>query len=197
MNKSSSAGKADIRQKMLHLRKTVSPGENEKKSGDIACRVTSLDIFRSAETLLIYRAMSAEVQTGQIIEIARQAGKRVCVPLIVEGQNNLQAVEWPKETNGWTSGPFGIPQPLVESALQVPVNQLDLVLAPGLAFDNRGGRLGYGKGYFDRLFDSTRTDCFRLGLAFDFQVIEKVPMSPDDQALNGIVTETRTILCAS
>ena len=195
MRKSSQVSKAEIRQQMQRQRKALLPGDIENKSREIASRATHLDLFQAAETILVYRALPEEVQTGQIIELARQVGKHLCVPYLEDVQKDLQVAQWPEEPENWIAGPFGILQP--KAARIIPAEALDLVLTPGLAFDNCGGRLGYGKGYFDRLFASTRPDCFRLGLAFDFQVIDEVPMSPDDQVLNGVVTEKRTLLRAS
>ncbi|QPJ60589.1 MAG: 5-formyltetrahydrofolate cyclo-ligase [Candidatus Nitronauta litoralis] len=195
MDKSSQDSKAKIRQQMSCLRKGLLPEDIEKKSGEIARKTVQLNMFRAAKTVMVYRALPDEVQTEEIIALARRIGKQVCIPYVLKGHNKLGVARWPNETEGWVAGPFGIQQP--EPARFISPDVLDLVLAPGLAFDCNGGRLGYGKGYFDQLFTSTRPDCLRLGLAFDFQVIDDVPMDTNDQALNGVITDKRTLLRAS
>ncbi len=180
---------------MRYLRKELTPEEIELKSRNIALKTAQLDVFKAAETVMVYRALPDEVQTGKIIELARLEGKHVCVPYLLDSQKELRVAQWPTKPEGWEKGPFGILQP--EPARFVPIATLDLILAPGLAFDSNGGRLGYGKGYFDRLFSGTRQDCCRLGLAYDFQVIDIVPMDLSDQVLNGVITDQRTLLRAS
>lgn len=191
MEKNTQASKAELRRRMQALRKTLTTSEKAEKSQEIACKVSQLEAFQEARTLLVYCALPEEVQTGAIVDSARQADKRVCVPLLIDSEADLQVVDWPVDDNQWVKGPFGISQPRVETAKRVEVDQLDLILAPGLAFDAGGGRLGYGKGYFDRLFADIRPDCFKFGLAFDFQVIDEVPMDSEDKRLHGVITDKK------
>ncbi len=191
MEKSTQASKAELRRRLQALRKNLTTEEIVGKSQEIARRVSQLAAFQEARTLLIYCALPDEVQTGSIMNSARQSGKRVCVPLLIDSGTDMQVVDWPVDDSQWAKGPFGVSQPRAETAKRVEVDQLDLILAPGLAFDSKGGRLGYGKGYFDRLFADTRSDCLRFGLAFDFQVIDEVPMDSEDKSLHGVITDKK------
>ncbi|MGC8530337.1 MAG: 5-formyltetrahydrofolate cyclo-ligase [Leptospirillia bacterium] len=90
-------------------------------------------------------------------------------------------------------GPFGILEP--ETALAVPPCEVDVFFLPGIAFDQRGGRLGYGKGYFDRLLAERNARGIRVGLAFSNQIVEKVPTGPYDHPMHYLVTEEGWVSC--
>ena len=90
-------------------------------------------------------------------------------------------------------GPFGILEP--ETALSVPPSEVDIFFLPGVAFDRRGGRLGYGKGYFDRLLAGRNAHGTRVGLAFSEQIVEKVPTGAHDRPMDYLVTEEGWMAC--
>lgn len=90
-------------------------------------------------------------------------------------------------------GPFGILEP--ETTLSVPPSEVDIFFLPGIAFDRTGGRLGYGKGYFDRLLAARNTRGTRVGLAFSEQIVERVPTGPYDRPMDYLVTEEGVTSC--
>ena len=90
-------------------------------------------------------------------------------------------------------GPFGILEP--ETTLSVPPSEVDIFFLPGIAFDRKGGRLGYGKGYFDRLLAERNPRGTRVGLAFSDQIVESVPTGPYDRPMHYLVTEEGWVSC--
>ena len=86
---------------------------------------------------------------------------------------------------------YGLREPVPNPELILPPHALDVILIPGIAFDRRGHRIGSGKGYYDRFL--TRTQAVRIGLAYDFQVIDRVPAEPHDVKMDWIVTESEMI----
>ena len=90
-------------------------------------------------------------------------------------------------------GPFGILEP--ETPFSVPPSEVDIFFLPGIAFDRKGGRLGYGKGYFDRLLAERNTRGTRVGLAFSEQIVERVPTGPYDRPMDYLVTEEGVTSC--
>lgn len=196
MKKSVLDSKRETRQAAKTLLGSLSPEENTEKSARIAEKALSDPALRAAERILIYRAMPVEVQTQSIINRLRAAGHEVFVPVVVPKAPDLAVARWPQSETAWEAGPFGIAQPRMENTETLDPASLDLVFTPGLAFDPAGGRLGYGKGYFDRLFRKTGDTCQRIGLAFDIQVIPQVPTGPEDVAVHRIITETRSIRCS-
>lgn len=187
--------KQDIRRRLKALRQRLAPEAVRDKSAQIACRVQALTEYRDAACVLVYLALPQEVQTDAVIAAALQAGKRLFVPVVVPGKADLLISPLTDPAAVAATGPFGIRQPSAESGPPASPEILDLVLAPGLAFDRRGHRLGFGKGYFDRLFAQLPPPCRRVGLAFDFQVLEDVPATAGDRPVHRVITERETIDC--
>ena len=115
-----------------------------------------------------------------MIDEALETGKHVCVPVILKEEKRLIAGEVKDRKEDLESQHFGIYQPKAGKVKEVPLENIDLVVVPGVAFDQKGVRLGRGHGYYDRflcgLSDKTKT----IGLAFDFQVVEHLPKDSHD-----------------
>jgi len=121
---------------------------------------------------------------------ALAAGKTVALPAFVAGTSVYTARQIIDPTRDLVLGKFGIREPAL-SCPEVALNRLDLVLVPGVAFDTRGGRLGRGKGFYDRLLPAVNG--LKCGVAFDEQIVDAVPVGPMDVRLNCILTPTRWI----
>ena len=90
-------------------------------------------------------------------------------------------------------GYYGIPEPDPQKSLRVDPREIDAAVIPGSVFDIHGGRLGYGGGYYDRFLVNDAPQAKRIGLAFEMQVVENVPVQPHDQPLDILITEKRTV----
>jgi len=110
--------------------------------------------------------------------------------------NKLLISELPGPEIDFQLGSFGVREPAEEDFNFVSPDQIDLVVVPGLAFDRRGGRIGYGKGYFDRLLSRLGSQVPRIALAFDFQVLGAVPQDENDIRVDAIITEKSTMNCS-
>ena len=155
-------------------------------------RVIELAAFAGASAVGCYMALAAEVRTDAVIEQCRRMRKTVVVPA------------WRRETGAYgmarfdqgaalARGPLGIFEP----ASPEWVESVDVVLVPGLAFDAQGGRLGLGGGYYDRILSALGDAPVRIGVAFDFQVVSRVPVDMHDAGVDAVVTETRCLRCGS
>ncbi len=143
-----------------------------------------------ASSVLLFAPLPDELDVWPLVELALMAGKSLALPAFVPGTNGYVARRIVDVARDVVAGKFGVREP-AESCAEVPLNQLDLVLVPGIAFDARGGRLGRGKGFYDRLLAGVRgTKC---GVAFDEQLVDAVPVGPHDIRLNCILTPTRWI----
>jgi 5-formyltetrahydrofolate cyclo-ligase len=127
-----------------------------------------------------------------IITQARQLQKRVAVP-VVRGQD-LIAVALSETPMQLQRGPFGILEPCGTPCVIHP-QEIGCIVVPGIAFDTRGGRLGFGTGYYDRFLRQLPTTTYRCGLAFGIQIVPCVPQAPHDVCMHGIVTEQGCIPC--
>lgn len=139
--------------------------------------------FRSAKTIGAYFAFSSEVKTDLIIEQARTLGKKVGLPKVEGEEISFYQVS---SQESLVKGRFGIMEPLPYD----PLDKIDLIMVPGIAFDEKGYRLGYGKGYYDR-YISNKNPQFSIGLAYDIQLIKSLPHGNHDKKLDAIATERR------
>jgi len=146
--------------------------------------------YAAARTLMLYVGVRSEVGTRTLLTAAIREGKRVVIPYCAGGELELFLLESLDEL---MPGIYGIPEPRRElRALperRVDPSQTDLVMVPGVAFDRRGGRLGHGKGYYDRFLPRLRPDALAVGAAFECQLLGEVPMLPGDVFMDRVITE--------
>ena len=182
--------KRRLREQAVAARVRLSPGERATRSHAIADRVALLDGFRRARTVALYAPVGAEVDTGEIARRAAAAGKTLVWPRSVPGRRNMEfAACAPGEM---VPGPIGAPEPPAW-ARALPPESIDLIVVPGLAFDAAGGRLGRGGGHYDATLAAMPLRTPRVGLAFEAQLVPKVPREPHDVALDAVVTEDRVL----
>jgi len=148
--------------------------------------------------VLFYVSFRSEVSTRQMLAEAWRAGKRVAVPYCVAGRLELVAIEDPDDL---APGTLGILEPRPElrdnPERRVDPNEPDLIVVPGLAFDRRGNRLGYGQGYYDKLLRLARPDASLVALAFECQLADAVPHLAHDVPVHKILTEQAAYDCTA
>lgn len=181
-----------LRQEVLSKREALTRSEVEEKSLAAARQVLNLPQYLKAWTLLVYLPFRNEMDTMMIIETAWQQQKKVLVPVCRPHDKSLVLSQL-ASLDELAPGTWGIPEPKAGCLRPLPGSCVDLALLPGVAFDSRGQRLGYGGGYFDRFLPSLRPDCPRLALAYDFQILDSLPAERHDEPVDIIVTESRVI----
>ncbi len=188
-----------LRRQVLERRRSQSPEEQEEKSRRIMENLLSLPETDQAETIFAYVNFRDEVRTTGFIDRCLAMGKVVSVPLTIVRPPGLLAVRITDPAGDLTPGYCGIPEPLPELAVRQSVDPdaIDLVLVPGSVFDSRGGRLGYGGGFYDRFLCHQAPRAKRIGLAYEMQVVDRVPVEPHDQPMDMVVTEKRILTCRS
>ena len=180
--------KADLRKKILEKRDSVSESERKEKSGRIMGRLFADPHFRSASCVAFYLNIQSEVETKEMIIAARELGKEVLLPAVVSGQD-LELYRF-ESFEKLKKGRFGILEPETEDR-KPPAHWPEVIIVPGVAFGLCMHRLGYGRGYYDRLL--AKIPSYRIGICFDFQLVEKLPRHEDDQRMNMIITERMVI----
>lgn len=183
------------------LRRLAHDNRNAQENKDELSRrivgaFMALPEYAVAQTIMFYIDVRSEVRTRQDLETALQSGKRVVVPWCnPDGELELFHLESMDELE---IGMYRILEPKAElRALpekQVPVESLDLIMVPGVGFDLRGGRMGHGKGYYDKLLEHARPTTPLIALAFECQVFEEIPVADHDIFMDMIVTEDRVIV---
>jgi 5-formyltetrahydrofolate cyclo-ligase len=184
--------KTELRRHLLAQRAILTPAEIEQHSAVIAAYVCALPAFCVSPTIMVYMALPQEVQTMSIITQARQSQKRIAAP-VTRGQD-LVALELSEAPMQLRRGRFGILEPCGTQRVIHP-QEIGFIAVPGIAFDARGGRLGFGKGYYDRFLRQLPATTYRCGLAFGIQVVPCVPQASHDICMHGIVTEQGCIPC--
>ncbi len=163
----------------------------EEDSGRIAEHVLSLDEFRSAGGVFTFCGAGSEPDTRGIIAAALELRKRVFVPRCLGG-GVMEAVEIRSFCDLVPGGRFGIPEP-ADGLEAADKGDIGIVLVPGVCFDPDGGRLGRGKGYYDRFLEGL--GAVKAGLCFEGQLFKSVPLERHDVRMDIIVTQSRIIRC--
>lgn len=186
--------KARLREEMVARRLAVP--DRDRRSAEIHTRVFALPYWERAAVVSTFVGIKSEVATTPLITTALASGKRVAVPVVEGDRLQLYRIDSLDELQ---PAPFGLlepPKELRRKHRRVVSTTVSLFIVPGLAFDRAGGRLGYGKGYYDTLLAGTKPVVPKVGVGFEAQMVPEVPMGPTDVRLPIIVTEAETYLCA-
>lgn len=180
--------KEALRRRMLAVRSAIPGAERMRRSEEIARRVLTLPESEGVGRMFTFLSFGSEVSTEPLIAGFRERGARVAVPML-EGVR-MDAADFPAGAGVVPSG-YGAMEP----AERVPVRpeEIDLVVAPGLAFDREGRRLGYGGAYFDTFFPRLRQECPVVAIGFAEQVVDAVPVGPADRAVRVVVTDREVV----
>lgn len=175
--------KKQIRSKILLRLRTQKEEDRSKKSRLIKAKLFKSGVFKRAKKLMFYVAFNGEVDTKKMIKGAQKLGKTVAVPACA-GSRMIKPCLLKKNAR-MRKGRYGIYEPAIKQF--VNLNDLDLVVVPGVAFDKKGNRLGRGKGYYDTFLKKLPKRTASLGLAFDFQVLPFVPVNTRDVSINKVI----------
>jgi 5-formyltetrahydrofolate cyclo-ligase len=185
--------KRALRREVLRRRDGIPEPERERASAAIHRRVIDAVAAVGGEGLVVmaFWSFGSEVPTGPILEALARRGDTTVLPAIAGGELEPR-IYVPGEPLRGTS--FGAMEPA--AGIVLDPEDLDVVLVPGVAFDRRGMRVGYGGGFYDRLLPRTRRNAARIGVCFGAQLVDSVPAGPADVAVDAIVTEAETIVPA-
>lgn len=185
--------KGEIRKSVLAKRNALKKKEHTKKSKQIMERLFDFANFLEAKTVLFYLHSKSEVATDDMIEKAIAHKKAVTVPLVDPTEKDIVPYKIEDLERDVAPGYQGIREPIVQQCKQVPVEYINLAIIPGIAFDERGGRIGHGTGFYDKLIPKLDATTRKVALAFECQIVPQIPMEPHDRYIDIIITERRTI----
>ena len=185
------AAKEALRKRYAALRRALS-AEARAARARAACELLQQqEAFARARCILAYAALRFELDPAHALACAHALGKRVALPRVDVESGALRLHAYMPGDELHESG-FGVREPL-PTAPALDAEEIELVLVPGLAFDVRGYRLGYGTGFYDRLLPSL-TRATRVGLAFELSLLAEVPNAAHDVPVDALVTEKRVLL---
>ncbi len=184
--------KQALRKQLLIRRNTLSQQVILEKSNIITNAFINFDKYRQSENIMLYFSTKKEVQTEKIIKNAQKYNKKIFIPLI--DQEKIELIpSLIHDFNELALGSLRIYQPKEEFYRLYSHNVLDLVVVPGVAFTERGHRLGRGKGYYDRFLKKLNEGVSSIGLAFEMQIVDEIPVGEYDMPVDYIITEKRII----
>jgi 5-formyltetrahydrofolate cyclo-ligase len=178
---------------MLARRNSIERAQLDYLSSKISQTVFKLREFKVATTVSTYISTGSEVRTEEIVAWCLAQGKRVIIPVTDRANRRLIFSELRAPAKELEPGTFGILEPKPEFLRPIPLEEAQVVLVPGIAWNLHGYRIGYGGGYYDRTINSIRSPLLTIGLAYEFQIISRIPTTRHDRAVHKIVTERRVI----
>lgn len=189
--------KRQLRNEILKKRILLDTEELERGSEELLKKVTALPEYEQASRIMIYADFRKEVPTGLLMDRILQDGKRLVLPL-TDASFQIIPYVLPEGLKKWRDhlipSSFGVPEPDPGFWLSVDPKTIDLVLIPGSVFDEKGGRIGYGKGCYDRFLPKLDPCVPKIALAYDFQVVPSVPVDDKDVTMDKILTITTNLI---
>jgi len=176
--------KASLRQTIVAMRRALSPDDCSKLSHSLFQQLISRPDIQSAKAIAAYSSFDNEVSVTEFIVWALAQGKRVALPYF---QNDCYDIAWIQTLDDLKQGKFGIMEPTVTAlSCSLEKKDIDIWLVPGVAFTREGRRLGYGKGFYDRLLLDVPGK--KLGMAYPFQLVESLPQDSHDIVMDEVVS---------
>lgn len=186
--------KSELRREYTQMREAMDQRDVERLSEKIIDTILKLPVFRKAETVMVYLNFKNEVDSLKMIEESFKAGKKVVIPYCVKETMEIIPAELNDIEKEITKGKNGYLQTKKECVKPIPVEDIDLVIVPGIAFDKRCYRLGFGAGYYDRFLRKLNFEKPTIGVCYDFQIIHSIPTESHDVPLDFIITEERILV---
>ena len=176
--------KKQIRSKMFLRLKTQKEEDRDRKSKAIKKKLFRNPVFKKAKLVMFYMSFDGEVNTEGMIRGAHRLGKIVAVPVCKKHRLTLRPCILRNKAQ-LKNGPYGICEPAVKEYIKL--EDLGLVIVPGVAFDKKGNRLGRGRGCYDYFLKRVPRDTARIGLAFDFQILPSIPATTTDVSVDRVI----------
>lgn len=185
--------KQEIRDEITAKMKALAADEIAKKNKAIENRLFEFANFLEARIAMLYTPVTNEVDTMDIIKRSYMYNKIIVLPAFNPHQNKITLMKVDDVEKDLVQGPRGNTEPDKNRCKSVPFECLDIAVIPGVAMDEKGGRIGTGKGYYDRMIPELPSTTRKVGLVFENQIISMVPMEAHDKYVDIIITEDRII----
>jgi 5-formyltetrahydrofolate cyclo-ligase len=183
--------KATVREQMKQARLALSAADVERRSAFIVQRLVELEAFRRAATVMLYLSVRNEVDTTSAVARCLNDGKRVALPRMDYEHKRIVPYWVTDLTSQLVLGRMDLIEPDPAKTEVVELDELELVVVPGLAFDRRGYRIGWGRGYYDAFLPLLGAR--RVGLAYAFQLVEALEHDGHDVPMDYVVTDEATL----
>lgn len=186
--------KEQVRKTLIAKRSSLSDEEVREKSRIITERLIRSEFFKNSKSVLAYMNKGKEVGTEELIKCCLSEGKAVCLPLVLREQSKLEIYRIYDLSKDLRQGVFGIREPIALPENRVDIFKIDIVVIPGVGFDEEKNRIGYGKGFYDRFLKQLNPGTLKIALAFDCQMLKELPADSLDIKMDIIITENRMLV---
>lgn len=181
--------KGELRKKILNIRNNMKKTDAVDKSNLIIDKLVGLDHYQKSKTVFVYMSFKNEVITSELIERMFSENKRVVIPYTDIKNTVIIPSEIKNIEEDLVLSKYGYYEPVNEKIKVVEPEEFDLMIIPGVVFDKQLNRVGFGKGYYDRILCRKRKDAKVVAIAYEFQVLDEVPAEKHDIKMDMIITE--------
>lgn len=185
--------KGDIRDRVIKVIQTLSAEELATKTSQIEKRLFGFANFLESNISLLYMPQKFAVDTKGIIQRCFDFRKIVALPAFNTEKRRMQLFKVDSFEADMLLGPRNILEPNPEHCKIIPIERIDIAIIPGVALDEKGGRIGSGEGYYDRFIGKLPITTRKVALSLECQIVQQVPMEPHDRFMDIIITEDRII----
>jgi len=190
--------KDTIRREMILLRNQMTKDEVDSLSQKIISTLVKLPVYKNSKKVMLYLSFGNEVDTFKLIELCKKENKKIIVSFCKKEGCQIVPTEIENIDNDLVRSKFGYLEPKKELVKPVKPEEIDLIILPGIAFDRRCYRISYGGGYYDRFLAELNFTVPTIGLVYDFQIVDIVPLEPHDMPVDYVITEKRILVrCCS
>ncbi|WMJ77927.1 MULTISPECIES: 5-formyltetrahydrofolate cyclo-ligase [unclassified Sedimentibacter] len=180
--------KNEFRKRILKIRNNMDHEDASVKSTVIMNKLMATDEYKNSKVVFVYMSFKNEVMTYDLINKMLAENKRVIIPY-TDVKNTVIIPSEIKSMDDLVLSPFGYYEPVYEKIRLVEPEEFDLIVVPGVVFDKQHNRIGFGKGYYDRILCRKKRGSAAVAVAYEFQVLDKVPSEPHDVKMDMIITE--------
>lgn len=180
---------------MLNERRDLSDEQVKDMSEVIINKLKKIPVYKTSKTIMVYLSFGNEVDSSEIIKDCFENGKRVVLPFCDNTDMSITPTEIKDLDIDLVEDSIGYIQPNKESLDPVDLSEIDLIIVPGISFDRKGYRVGFGAGYYDRFLGKVNFEIPTIGLAYDFQIIESlIEMEDYDIPVDYVMTDERIVV---
>ena len=185
--------KSTLRKNMIRQRKNMKLEDVSAFSTKIINTIMELPEFIKSKNIMLYLNFNNEVDTTPLVTWCFNNGKTVIAPYCIQSTREIIPFEINNLTTDLTKSTFGVMEPKHDLLKKFDIDDIDLIIVPGVVFDKHCNRIGFGAGYYDRFLSKKSKEAITIGIAYDYQIIDEVPTDIYDVPLNFIVTQDRII----
>ncbi|WP_291647574.1 5-formyltetrahydrofolate cyclo-ligase [Clostridium sp.] len=180
-----------LRNKILEIRDSLDNEEKQLMDNKIFNELINTELYKKAVNIFIYISFSNEINTIDIIEKAFKDKKNVFIPKVYKADKFMRAIKL-NSFNELKKNSMGILEPIDDSNF-IEKENIDLIIVPGVVFDNECNRIGYGGGYYDRYLSDIKSKRNKIALAYDLQIVNKIESESHDIKVDYIITNSQII----